>query len=131
MAQALCTLLEYDGEGIVYNPFAGCALAAAMVGAGKNLVADGDKNDKLLAVARLLCYGTGQTGFDIEERDSLKWIQGKKADYVMSTFLGYPGGKSAFDICLSHCLEDFSGAGKFAGIAAPRDIFEKRSEEMK
>lgn len=131
VAQALCTLLEYDGEGIVYNPFAGCALAAAMVGAGKNLVADGDKNDKLLAVARLLCYGTGQTGFDIEERDSLKWIQGKKADYVMSTFLGYPGRKSAFDICLSHCLEDFSGAGKFAGIAAPRDIFEKRSEEMK
>lgn len=131
VAQALCTLLEYDGEGIVYNPFAGCALAAAKVGAGKNLVADGDKNDKLLAVARLLCYGMGQTGFDIEERDSLKWIQGKKADYVMSTFLGYPGGKSAFDICLSHCLEDFSGAGKFAGIAAPRDIFEKRSEEMK
>lgn len=131
VAQALCTLLDYDGEGVVYNPFAGCAIAAAMVGAGENLVADGDKNDKLLASARLLCYGTGQRGFDIAQRDSLEWIQGRKADYVMSTFLGYPGGKSAFDICLSHCLEDFSESGKFAGIAAPRDIFEKRSEEMK
>ena len=63
--------------------------------------------------------------------ERIKHSKPKKADYVMSTFLGYPGGKSAFDICLSHCLEDFSGAGKFAGIAAPRDIFEKRSEEMK
>ena len=131
VAQALCILLDYDGEGVVYNPFAGCAIAAAMVGAGENLVADGDKNDKLLAAARLLCYGTGQRSFDIAQRDSLEWIQGRKADYVMSTFLGYPGGKSAFDICLSHCLEDFSSSGKFAGIAAPRDIFENRSDEMK
>lgn len=131
VAQALCTLLDYDGEGVVYNPFAGCAIAAAMVGAGENLVADGDNNDKLLAAARLLCYGTGQRGFDIAQRDSLEWIQGRKADYVMSTFLGYLGGKSAFDICLSHCLEDFSSSGKFAGIAAPRDIFENRSDEMK
>jgi len=131
VAQALCTLLDYDGEGIVYNPFAGCALAGAMIGAGKNLYADGDTNDKLLAAAKLLSYGAGQQGCNIEKRDSLKWIKGVKPDYVLSTFLGYPGGKSAFDVCLRHCLEDFKETGKFAGIAAPKDIFENRSEEMK
>ena len=130
VAQALCALLDYDGVGVLYNPFAGCALAAAMVGAGENLYADGDTNDKLLAAAKLLCYGTGQKGCNVEQRDSTKWLQGVKADYVMSTFLGYPGGKSAFDICLGHCLNDFKDSGKFAGIAAPKDIFEKRSEEM-
>jgi len=131
VAQALCTLLDYDGVGIVYNPFAGCAIAGAMIGAGKNLYADGDTNDKLLAAAKLLCYGTGQQGCNIEKRDSLKWIKGVKPDYILSTFLGYPGGKSAFEICLGHCLEDFKESGKFAGIASPKDIFENQSTEMK
>ena len=131
VARALCALLDYDGKGVVYNPFAGCAIAGAMIGAGKNLYADGDKNDKLLAAARLLCYGTGQKGFNIELRDSTKWVQGVKPDYVISTFLGYAGGKSAFDLCLSHCLDDFNGTGKFAGIAAPKSIFENQSSEMK
>lgn len=131
VARALCALLDYDGKGVVYNPFAGCAIAGAMIGAGKNLYADGDRNDKLLAAARLLCYGTGQKGFNIELRDSTKWVQGVKPDYVISTFLGYSGGKSAFDLCLSHCLDDFKGAGKFAGIAAPKSIFENQSPEMK
>lgn len=131
VAKALCALLDYDGRGTVYNPFAGCALAAAMLGAGENLYADGDRNDKLLAVAKLLCYGSGQRGFNIEQRDSTKWLQGVKADYVLSTFLGYINGKSAFDLCLSHCLEDFTESGKFAGIAAPKNIFENQSPEMK
>lgn len=131
VARALCALLDYDGKGVVYNPFAGCAIAGAMIGAGKNLYADGDRNDKLLAAARLLCYGTGQKGFNIELRDSTKWVQGVKPDYVISTFLGYSGGKSAFDLCLSHCLDDFNGTGKFAGIAAPKSIFENPSPEMK
>ncbi len=130
VAQALCALLDYDGEGVLYNPFAGCALAAAMTGAGRHLYADGDVNDKLLAVAKLLCYGTGQRGYNIERRDSTKWLQGVKADYVISTYLGYPEGKSAFDICLGHCLNEFKAFGKFAGIAAPVDIFEKKSGEM-
>ena len=131
VAQALRVLLDYDGKGIVYNPFAGCALAAAMVGGGRNLYIDGDVNDKLLAVARLLCYGTGQKGCNVEQRDSTKWLKDITPDYVLSTFLGYPRGISAFDTCLSHCLKDFKFKGKFAGIAAPKDIFEKRSEEMK
>lgn len=131
VAKSLCSLLNYDGRGIVYNPFAGCALAAAMLGAGNNLYADGDSNDKLLAVAKLLCYGSGQRGFNVENRDSTEWLQGEKADYVLSTFLGYINGKSAFDLCLSHCLEDFKEAGKFAGIAAPKSIFENQSPEMK
>ncbi len=131
VAQTLCALLNYDGKGTVYNPFAGCALAGAKMRAGKNLYADGDENEKLLAAARLLCYGSGQEGFNIERRDSTKWPNGAKADYVLSTYLGYVGGKSAFDICLSHCLENFEDSGKFAGISAPKDIFEKRSDEMK
>ena len=131
VAQTLCALLRYDGEGTVYNPFAGCGLAGAMIGAGEKLYADGDGNEKLLAVARILCYGSGQKGFNIARRDSTKWLNGVKADYVLSTYLGYSGGKSAFDICLGHCLEDFSNSGKFAGIAAPKNIFETQSDEMK
>lgn len=130
VAQALKTLLNYDGKGIVYNPFAGCAIAAAMVGAGEKMFVDGDSNEKLLAIARLLCYGVGSKDSHVEKKDSLKWLQGNKPDYVLSTYLGYPGGKSAFDHCLAHCLEDFTDAGKYAGIAAPKDIFEKRSPEM-
>lgn len=132
VAQALCALLSYDGKGVVYNPFAGCAIAGAMIGAGSNLYADGDRHyDKLAAVARLLCYGTGQRGYNIEQRDSTKWLTDAKPDYVLSTFLGYPEGKSAFDFCLDKCLENFKDSGKYAGIVTPKDIFEKRSPEMK
>ena len=130
VAEALRTLLKYDGKGVVYNPFGGCALAAAMIHARKDLYIDGDVNEKILAISRLLCHGVGSQRFNIEKRDSTKWLQGPKPDYVLSTYLGYPGGKSAFDLCLSHCLDDFSGSGRYAGIAAPRDIFEKRSPEM-
>ena len=130
VAEALCGLLDYDGKGVIYNPFAGCALAAAMIRARTNLYIDGDNNEKILAISRLLCHGVGSQRFNIEKRDSLKWLQERKPDYVLSTYLGYPGGKSAFDICLSHCLNDFSESGKYAGIANPRDIFEKRSPEM-
>ena len=130
VAETLRALLKYDGKGVVYNPFGGCALAAAMIHARKNLYIDGDVNEKILAISRLLCHGVGSQRFDIAKRDSTKWLQGFKPDYVLSTYLGYPGGKSAFDLCLSHCLSDFSESGKYAGIAAPRDIFEKRSPEM-
>ena len=131
VALALKALLRYDGKGVVYNPFAGCALAGAMIGGGKNLYIDGDANDKLLAVARLLCYGAGQKDCHIERYDSTLWRENISPDYVLSTFLGYPRGVSAFDTCLSHCLKDFRFTGKFAGIAAPKDIFEKQSDEMK
>ena len=122
VAQALKTLLKYEGKGIVYNPFAGCALAGAMVGGGENLYVDGDKDDKLLAVARLLCYGMNQSGCHVALRDSTKWLDGITPDYALSTFLGYPQGKSAFDTCLAHCLSDANFKGKYAGIAAPKDI---------
>ena len=131
VAEALCTLLNYDGEGIVYNPFAGCAFAGAMIGSGGKLYADGDKNEKLLAIARLLCYGTGQKEANIKEEDSRKWRGGIKPDYVMSTYTGYVDGKSAFDFCLAQCLDSFQKKGRYAGIAAPRDIFEKQSPEFK
>ncbi len=131
VAQALDSLLNYDGKGVVYNPFAGCALAAALVGGGKNLYVDGDTNDKLMAVARLLCYGAGQKDCHVEQHDSTRWREDFTPDYVLSTYLGYPGGVSAFDTCLAHCLKDSHFKGKFAGIAAPKDIFETQSPEMK
>ena len=130
VAQALKALLDYDGKGVVYNPFAGCALASALVGGGRNLYIDGDTNDKLLAVAQLLCYGTGQKGCHIEQRDSTLWRDDITPDYVISTYLGYPRGVSAFDTCLAQCLKDSHFVGKFAGIAAPKDIFEAQSDEM-
>lgn len=131
VAQTLCTLLDYDGEGVVYNPFAGCAIAAAMIQAGDMLYADGDTNDKLYAVARLLNYGTGGNNAHVQQRNSLEWLNGSKIDYVMSTYRGYINGKSAFDFCLSKCFGTLADGGKFAGIVSPKDIFEHQSDEMK
>ena len=131
VAQTLCTLLDYDGEGIVYNPFAGCAIAAAMIQAGDMLYADGDENDKLFATARLLNYGTGGNNAHVQQRNSLEWLNSSKIDYVLSTYRGYISGKSAFDFCLSKCFDTLADSGKFAGIVSPRDIFEHQSDEMK
>ena len=131
VAQTLCTLLNYDGEGVVYNPFAGCAIAAAMIQADDMLYADGDTNDKLYAAARLLNYGTGGNNAHVQQRNSLEWLNCSKIDYVMSTYRGYINGKSAFDFCLSKCFDTLADAGKFAGIVSPKDIFENQSDEMK
>ena len=130
VAKALSTLLQYDGVGKVYNPFAGCAIAAATIPAGENMYADGNENDKLFAVARLLNYGVGGSNSHYEQRDSTLWIDGR-FDYILSTYRGYVYGKSAFDFCLSKCFETLSENGKFAGIVSPKDIFEKQSEEIK
>ena len=131
VAETLCTLLNYEGEGIVYNPFAGCAIAAAMIQAGDMLYADGDTNDKLYAAARLLNYGMGGNNAHVQQRNSLEWLNGSKIDYVISTYRGYINGKSAFDFCLSKCFETLADGGKFAGIVSPKDIFEHQSDEMK
>ena len=131
VANALKTLLQYDGKGKVYNPFAGCAIAAAAINAGANMYADGNENDKLFAVARLLNYGMGGSNEHYEQRDSTKWRDAEKFDYVISTYRGYINGKSAFDFCLSKCFDTLAENGKFAGIVAPKDIFEKQSEEFK
>lgn len=130
VAYALNALLQYDGVGKVYNPFAGCAIAAATIPAGENMYADGNANDKLFAVARLLNYGVGGSTLNYAQRDSTKWIEGK-FDYVLSTYRGYVDGKSAFDFCLSKCFETLTDGGKFAGIAAPKDVFENQTEEFK
>ena len=130
VAFALKALLQYDGIGKVYNPFAGCAIAAATIPAGDNMFADGNENDKLFAVARLLNYGMGGSNAHYEQRDSTQWIDGK-FDYVLSTYRGYVNGKSAFDFCLSKCFDTLTENGKFAGIVAPKDIFDNQSVEMK
>lgn len=132
VAQALCALLQYDGVGTVYNPFAGCAIAAAMLQAGDNLYADGNSNDKLFSAARLLLYGMGGSNLHTEQRDSTHWIKdNQKVDFVLSTYRGYVEGKSAFDFCLSKCFNGLNPGGRYAGIISPKDIFEKQSGEMK
>lgn len=131
VAYALCTLLDYDGEGKVYNPFAGCAIAAAALNASGNMYADGNTNDKLFAVARLLNYGMGGSNEHYAQRDSTEWIDAGKFNYIMSTYRGYVNGQSAFDFCLSKCFDTLADNGKFAGIVAPKDIFEKQSVEFK
>ena len=130
VAEALSTLLQYDGKGAVYNPFAGCAIAAAMLQAGNNLYADADDNDKLFAAARLLNYGMGGNNTHIEQRDSTKWLKGRKFKYILSTYSGYIDGKSTFDFCLSQCFDSLSSNGRYAGIISPKDIFENHSPEM-
>ena len=131
VAYTLRTLLDYDGEGKVYNPFAGCAIAAAAINASGNMYADGNANDKLFAVARLLNYGMGGSNEHYAQRDSTKWTDAGKFDYVMSTYRGYVNGQSAFDFCLGKCFDTLTDNGKFAGIVAPKDIFEKQSPELK
>ena len=131
VARALSALLEYDGKGRVYNPFAGCAIAAAAINAGANMHADGNVNDKLFAVARLLNYGMSGTYENFRQRDSEKWTDEGRFDYIVSTYRGYVNGQSAFDFCLSKCFDTLTSDGKFAGIIAPKDIFEKQSEEFK
>ena len=130
VAYALQTLLQYDGVGKVYNPFAGCAIAAAAIPAGENMYADGNDNDKLFAVARLLNYGMGGSNSNFAQRDSSKWIEGK-FDYVLSTYRGYVNGKSAFDFCLSKCFDTLADGGKYAGIVSPKEIFENPTGEFK
>lgn len=130
VACALTSLLEYDGKGKVYNPFAGCGIAAAMMGAGADMYADGNHNDKLFAVARLLNYGVSGSYENYRQRDSRQWIEGS-FDYVLSTYRGYIDGQSAFDFCLSKCFETLNEGGKFAGIVSPKDIFEKQSDVFK
>ena len=88
IARTLCKLLNYDGEGIVYNPFAGCGLVAAMINAGENLYADGDVNPKLQAVAKILIYGMGGTYKNFIQHDSKEWISGIIPNYVVSTYRG-------------------------------------------
>jgi len=131
VAQTLCALLNYDGKGKVYNPFAGCAIAAAMIPAGENMYADGNANDKLFAVSLLLNYGMGGSNIHFEKRDSEKWTDQGKFDYILSTYRGYVGGKSAFDFCLSKSFDTLTESGRFAGIVSPKDIFEQQSSEMK
>lgn len=131
VAYTLKALLKYDGRGTVYNPFAGCAIAAAVLEAGNNMYADGNENDKLFAVARLLNYGMGGSNEHYAQRDSTKWNYSCRFDYIMSTYRGYIKGRSAFDFCLSKCFETLSENGKFAGIASPKDIFEEQSENFK
>ena len=130
IARTLCKLLNYDGEGIVYNPFAGCGLVAAMINAGENLYADGDVNPKLQAVAKILIYGMGGTYKNFIQHDSKEWISGIIPNYVVSTYRGYINGKTAFDFCLGKCLDSQQFLGKYAGIIAPKDIFETQSKEM-
>ena len=131
VAETLDTLLDYKYDGIVYNPFAGCAIAAAALKAGNDLYADCDRNDKIFAAARLINYGMGGSNQNFVQRNSEKWLPIKEIKYVLSTYRGYVGGKSAFDFCLSKCFYSLSPDGKFAGIVAPKDIFEKQSTEFK
>ena len=134
VARTLAALLDYDYRkgGKVYNPFAGCGIAAAMLGVGDALYADGDVNDKILAVSRILNYCTsgGKMG-NIVQRDSGKWEVGFRPDYILSTYRGYVNDMPAFDFCLSKCLEIDGWNGKFAGIISPKDIFERQSPQMR
>lgn len=131
VARALNALLQYDGKGLVYNPFAGCSIAGAMLQSMDNFYGDGDSNDKLYAAGLLLNYGMGVSNEHFIQRDSTQWLTEKKIDYVVSTYTGYINGKSAFDFCLGKCLNDSEFKGRYAGIVLPKEIFEKETANFK
>ena len=131
VARALSTLLQYDGKGLVYNPFAGCSIAGAMLQSKTNFYGDGDSNDKLYAAGLLLNYGMGVSNEHFLQRDSRQWLNGKKIDYVISTYTGFINGESAFDFCLGKCLGDPDFKGRYAGMVLPKEIFEKETPNFK
>lgn len=131
VAHALNALLQYDGKGLVYNPFAGCSIAGAMLQSKENYYGDGDSNEKLYAAGLLLNYGMGVSNEHFVQRDSTQWLTGKKIDYVISTYTGYINGVSAFDFCLGKCLSDPEFKGRYAGTVLPKEIFEKETTNFK
>lgn len=131
VARTLNALLQYDGKGLVYNPFAGCSIAGAMLQSAENFYGDGDFNNKIYAAGLLLNYGMGVSNEHFMQRDSTQWLKDKKIDYVLSTYTGYINGKTAFDFCLNKCLNDEQFEGKYAGMVAPREIFEKMTDNFK
>ena len=131
VACALSTLLHYDGKGLVYNPFAGCSIAGAMLQSKTNFYGDGDINDKIYAGGLLLNYGMGVSNEHFLQRDSTQWLNGKQIDYVISTYTGFINGESAFDFCLGKCLNDSDFKGRYAGMVLPKEIFEKETTNFK
>ena len=131
VAQALYALLQYDGKGLVYNPFAGCSIAGAMLQSKTNFYGDGDTNDKIYAGGLLLNYGMGVSNEHFIQRDSTQWLTGKQIDYVISTYTGFINGESAFDFCLGKCLSDPDFKGRYAGMVLPKEIFEKETANFK
>jgi tRNA A-37 threonylcarbamoyl transferase component Bud32 len=131
VAHALNALLQYDGKGLVYNPFAGCSIAGAMLQSKTNFYGDGDTNDKIYAGGLLLNYGMGVSNEHFIQRDSTQWLKGKMIDYVISTYTGFINGESAFDFCLGQCLSDPDFKGRYAGMVLPKEIFEKETTNFK
>ena len=131
VAHALYSLLKYDGKGLVYNPFAGCSIAGAMLNSKNNYYGDGDNNEKLYAAGLLLNYGMGVSNEHFIQRDSTLWLTGKKIDYVISTYTGFVYDESAFDFCLGECMYDPDFKGRYAGIVLPKEIFDKQTPNFK
>ena len=131
VARALSALLHYDGKGLVYNPFAGCSIAGAILQSKTNFYGDGDTNDKIYAGGLLLNYGMGVSNEHFLQRDSTQWLNGKQIDYVISTYTGFINGESAFDFCLGKCLSDPKFKGRYAGMVLPKEIFEKETANFK
>ena len=131
VAHVLKELLQYDGKGLVYNPFAGCSIAGALLQSKNNFYGDGDNNDKVYAAGLLLNYGMGVSNEHFLQRDSTRWLIGKKIDYVITTYTGHIDGKSAFDFCLGKCLNDPEFKGRYAGMALPKEFFERETSNFK
>ena len=89
VALPLRRLLNYDGKGLVYNPFTGCSIAGALLRSKNNYYGDGDLNEKIYAAGLLLNYGMGVSNEHYIQRDSRNWLTGKKIDYVISTYTCY------------------------------------------
>ncbi|MCQ2145994.1 MAG: SAM-dependent methyltransferase, partial [Bacteroidales bacterium] len=126
VANAISALAEYSGNGTVYVPFAGIGIVGAMLGpkAGDRLYVDGDPNPKLLACGRLLNYGMGGNNAHFELRNSLQWISVKPLELVISTYRGFPGGKSAFSFSYEKSMESLSDSGKYIGVIPSSTLFE-------
>ena len=54
VARTLSILLQYDGKGLVYNPFAGCSIAGAMLKSKENFY--GDYFNKHVQTEQILAY---------------------------------------------------------------------------
>lgn len=124
IAEMLKALIDYDGKGLVYNPFAGISYIGTMLKAGDHLIADGH-DPRILAAGQLLNYGMGGNNSHFKKHDSTQWVNEKKLDYVVSTYRGYVSGVPALTFCLSKCFESLSANGKYAGVIKSDELFDK------
>lgn len=127
VVRTLNALLDYNGTGTVYVPFAGTGLLPAMIGAGKNMYADGSFVDHEYTAGLLVNYGAGGSNEHFEQKNSYNWCGELNPDYIACTYLGNTesdSDKHAMSFCLEQCMKNKDWHGRLAATIQAQYIFD-------